>query len=206
PVCLPGHGERMAEPLLNNLDAMAADIFQRIAPQLRSSDVLYGHSMGALLAFAVVRRARALLFPLPRAIVVSGMRGPSLPTARGRHLLSREDLRGELRRLGGSPEEVLGNEEMFDFIEPLARADFTAVETRRYVAEPPLPVPITLLLGEDDEITPAEGQAWQRETQHPLRLTTLPGGHFFIFRHAATMRQVLLDALKAPAVAAPAGA
>ena len=37
-LCLPGHGERLKEPLLNNLDAMAADLFRQIANQLRPGD------------------------------------------------------------------------------------------------------------------------------------------------------------------------
>ncbi|MBC7953240.1 MAG: thioesterase [Rhodospirillaceae bacterium] len=194
-ICLPGHGERMAEPLLTDLDALAADAFRQIAPKMRNCDVLYGHSMGALLALAVVRRARALLFPLPRAIVVSGMRGPSRFVARARAKLSREGLREELRRLGGSPGEILDNDEMFDFFEPLIRADFSAVENYRYGAEPPLPVPITVIVGDEDEVTADEADAWQRETAHPLTLTSMPGGHFFIYRHATVMRETLMAAL-----------
>jgi len=198
PLSLPGHGERLTEPLLSDLEAMAADLFQRIAADLRPNDIFYGHSMGALLVLAVVRRARALHFPLPRAIVVSGMRGPALPTRKGRHLLDREGLRAELRRLGGSPDEVLNNDELFDFFAPMVQADFTAVETRRYHPEPPLPVPITLLLGEEDEISLSEGEVWQQETTHPLRIGSFPGGHFFIFPHAAALRDLLLDTLTAP--------
>lgn len=194
-LCLPGHGERLKEPLLNDLDSMAADLFRQIADQLRPHDVFFGHSMGALLAWLVMRRARTLLFPLPRAVVLSGMRAPSALIARGRHVLSRDDLRAELRRLGGSPDLVLNDDEVFRFFEPQVRADFEAVETYRYRAEPPLASGAIVLLGASDDVSAKDGEAWGREFVAPPQVVTMSGGHFFILQHAAAIRERLLGLL-----------
>lgn len=195
---LPGHGDRLREPLVEDLDRLAADVFASIAGDLRPEDVLFGHSMGALLAWLVARRARSLLFPLPRALVVSGMGGPATFQPRGRHRLDRNALREELRRLGGSPDAVLDDDEVFAFFEPQVRADFKAVETHRYRAEPPLPLPITVLLGDADDVTGEAARAWARETTHPLHCETWSGGHFFLFQHGPRLRSRLADALTAP--------
>lgn len=194
-IALPGHVERMKEPLLDDLEAIAAESFYQIADRLGPHDVVYGHSMGALLALLVVRRARSLLMPLPGALVVSGMRAPSEILQGGRHALPADALKAELQRLGGTPEDVLRNDEIFAFFEPLIRADFKAVETWAYRAEPPLPVPITVLSGRDDDTPPETLAQWQAETTFPIAQRQFDGGHFFIFDHPDAIRSVLLDAL-----------
>lgn len=194
-VALPGHVERMEEPLLDDLEAIAAECFYQIADRLSPNDVIYGHSMGALLALLVARRARSLLMPLPGALVVSGMRAPCEILQRGRHALPADALKAELQRLGGTPEDVLRNDEIFGFFEPMIRADFKAVETWAYRAEPPLPVPITVLSGRDDDTPPETLVQWQSETIFPVAQRRFDGGHFFIFDHPDAIRSVLLDVL-----------
>lgn len=194
-ITLPGHGERLAEPLLESLEMMAGDIFRQIANEMRTGDVFYGHSMGALLAWLVLRRARTMLFPLPRAVILSGMRAPSTLVSKGRHELSADGLRDELRRLGGSPDAVLNDDDVFRFFEPQVRADFKAVETFRYRAEPPLPMRASILIGDADDVSHDDACAWRQEFVTSPSVESLSGGHFFIFQHAAKVRALLADAL-----------
>lgn len=194
PIGLPGRGERMREPSPRDLEALAADAFRQIAPDLTSDAIFFGHSMGALLALLVARSARNSGLALPRALIVSGMSGPSRSSGRKRHLLPHDELRRELRRLGGSPDEILDDEELFAFFEPTVRGDLTAVETHSYRPEPPLPVPLTVILGTEDDVTAEGGDAWQIETTHPLRRADFPGGHFFIFDHADALRRLITAA------------
>ena len=195
---LPGHGERMAEPLLSDLEAIAADLSRTISAAPGPSDVVYGHSMGALLALLLLRGLRASGAPLPKALVVSGMGAPHSVRARARHALPKEALKAELRALGGTPAAVLDDDAVFQFFEPQVRADFRAVETYRHRCEDPLPLPLTVLLGEDDAVDADAARGWQRETVHPIDVEIMPGGHFFIFRHSARVRAILTDALAGP--------
>ncbi|MEM8664771.1 MAG: alpha/beta fold hydrolase [Pseudomonadota bacterium] len=193
---LPGHGDRLNEPLLTTIPAMVDDIERSVGVGAR--DVVYGHSMGALLALGLVRRQRARGHPLPRALIVSGMRAPGTLASRARHALPTPALKVELARLGGTPLAVLDDPDVFAFFEPQVRADFRAVETYAHRAEPALDIPITVIIGTDDEADFASAAAWQHETEHPLTLETMPGGHFFIFRNADAMRERLLSFLAAP--------
>jgi surfactin synthase thioesterase subunit len=191
---LPGRGERTGEPLVSDLDLMARDLFATLARSLGPGDVVYGHSMGALLALLVVRLVRAHGTALPCRLVVSGMRAPSRLRPRTRHTLPRPALKDEMRRLGGTPAAILDDDTVFDYFEPQIRADLAAVETYRHRAEPPLPVPLTVLVGADDEMDLADAAPWQDETIHPVDLRVMAGGHFFIFRNAEAVRAVLLAA------------
>jgi surfactin synthase thioesterase subunit len=180
---LPGRGRRMREPLLRSLDAMADDAFAQIRPRLTATPyALFGHSMGATLAYLCLQRIAAAGLPLARAAILSGRRGPSVEKRSTRHLLAHDDFRKMLTALGGCPVEVLADDDCFGFFEPILRADFQAVETWRPQRPPPLPVPLVVLRGRDDEVTRDEAAAWALETTASFELVEFDGGHFFLER------------------------
>src|SRR5690242_16693573 len=99
---LPGRGRRSSEPLLTDLPALAADVFQAVAEYARGVPyALFGHSMGAQLAFLSARRLLERGLPAPRALIVSASAAPSRPLSTQRHLLTPQDFLNELRTLGG---------------------------------------------------------------------------------------------------------
>jgi medium-chain acyl-[acyl-carrier-protein] hydrolase len=186
----PGRGHRLAETPLRRL----TDLVDAVTPLVWDGDsrpcTFWGHSMGALLAFEVARRLRARGQAGPIALVVSGRRAPQLlrpldPV----HVLGDEAFIDELRRLEGTPREVLEHAELMQLLLPALRADFEVCETYRYEPGAPLPCPITALAGEDDKDTaPDEIAAWREQTQGGFTLHRFAGGHFFL--HSAS-RQVL---------------
>lgn len=189
---LPGRGRRMSRPLLTDLEAMVQDLLPTLPPPGPQPWLLFGHSMGALLALLLARRLRALGRGLPAGLVVSGLEGPSvLERQRRRHLLPTPQFRREVRDMGGSPPEILDNPEFFSFFEPILRADFQAVETYRHRPEPPLDLDITVLRGDGDTVSLEQARAWQDESTRPIALHSLPGGHFFIFDHAPWLLRLL---------------
>jgi medium-chain acyl-[acyl-carrier-protein] hydrolase len=101
-------------------------------------------------------------------------------------------LRRALRRLNGTPEEVLEHEELMQLMLPILRADFAVYETYVYSAEPPLRCPIAVLGGsEDHKLSRAALEAWQEQTSASFSLRMLPGDHFFL----NTARPLLLRVL-----------
>lgn len=189
---LPGRGRRMPTPLLTDLEVMVQDLLETLEPPEAGPWLLFGHSMGALLALLLARRLRALGRGLPAGLVVSGLEGPSvLERHQRRHLLPLPQFRREVREMGGSPPEILDNPEFFAFFEPILRADFQAVETYVHQPEPSLDLDITVLRGSNDTVSLAQAQAWQRESRRPIALHSLPGGHFFIFDHIPWLLRLL---------------
>ena len=87
----------------------------------------------------------------------------------------------ELRRLNGTPEEVLANTELMQLLLPILRADFAVLETYLYTNESPLECPITVFGGwQDREVSCDELEAWREQTSTIFSLYMLPGDHFFI--------------------------
>lgn len=200
PIELPGRGRRIREPLLTNIHSMVEDILQQIGKELgRQRYVFYGHSMGALLAYLLTKRLVSTGQTPPLHVFCSGRKAPSLPHDRPfKHQLAKQNFLGYIDELRGLPAELLNNAEFMDFVEPILRADFQAVETYTYQPAPPLEVPITVLAGDKDPRTRPYTNLlpWKEESSYPVQIEQFTGEHFFLFEHvpgiAALFAKILL--------------
>ncbi|MGG7575108.1 ACP S-malonyltransferase [Streptomyces sirii] len=177
----PGRGRRASEPLLLDPAAIVDDLLGQLRDRLDAPYALYGHSLGARLAFLLCRRLRAERLPAPVHLFVSGECGPAVPS-RERHTweLPTDAFWEHLRELGGIPEELWEHPDLMAYYEPMMRADFTALGAYRHEEAPPLDLPVTAMTGEDERFTRADLEGWQRESTRPLTTHRFPGGHFFI--------------------------
>lgn len=192
---LPGRGRRFSEPPLYTVEGMVDDLLEQIGPVLRDPYALFGHSMGAILAYLVAKRLIARGLPQPLALFASGCRAPAAICSEGWHLLPRPAFRAVLADLGGCPPAILVDPELMALYEPVLRADFRAIADYRYASTLPFEFPITVLLGDGDNVSDDEAGQWQRETTHPLVLRKFVGNHFFIFRHWPNIRQLISNAV-----------
>jgi medium-chain acyl-[acyl-carrier-protein] hydrolase len=147
--------------------------------------VFFGHSLGALVAFAVCREFRRSGTALPSTLIVSGAKAPHLPPRKPPiYDLPEPEFIEELRRMEGTPEEALANKELMEVLIPMLRADCAVSETYNHKDEPPLPCPIVAFGGEGDEDVPAEDvYAWRAQTSAGFEAKIFPGGHFFMHEH-----------------------
>lgn len=207
PLDLPGHGARLSEPLLTSIEAMVDDLLTQVVDRLCEPYALYGHSLGACLGYIWVRQAIKRGLPLPTALIVSGRTSPSTsldPEVQTKqYLLSRNDLKQLLKELDGCSADVLENEEVLAFFEPIIRADFQACETFRYEQLPPFDIPITAMMGLGEGLTYADISAWQQETTCRLTIRRFAGRHFFIFESPAQVCHVITQALASVKVRVP---
>lgn len=193
---LPGRGRRFSEAPLDAFGPMVDDLWPRVVPALRAPYALYGHSMGALLAYLIARRVARHGLPGPTRLFVSGSRAPAAVRSDGWHLLPRAEFHRVLADLGGCPPQILAEPELMALYEPVLRADFRAIAGYRH--EPmaaPFAFPITALIGTGDTVTDDEAARWQRETTQPLRVERFAGDHFFIFRHWTEIRRLFAGQL-----------
>jgi len=200
---LPGRGRRGLEPLCASLEELADDVFRQIQQRgLTGPYALYGHSMGALLAFLAAQRIRAAGFARPQALFLSGSSAPAAREVRRRHLLPPAEFKTMLRELGGCPPQVLDDPELLDFFEPILRADFKAVETWQRGDQPPLDIPLVVMSGLEDDSDAGDAGGWASETTAECRLLEFSGDHFFILRHwdqiGATIQRQLTAATVPP--------
>jgi external thioesterase TEII len=191
PLELPGRGRRMKEALLSDFADAAKDLYAQILPKLDTSPfMIYGHSMGAYLAIHIARMLEeAGKFPLH--VIVSGNAGPGVRHNRKIHLLERTEFIEELVQLGGIPQEVIDNEELFDMLEPVLRADFEIAEAANMIFEP-VQAPVFAMMGSEEEHVDQIAN-WGRFSLGRFQYNVLDGDHFFIHRHAQRMAGVIND-------------
>lgn len=181
PVELPGRGARLGEPCVEDFERLVAQLCDEQAEAMRGHYALLGHSMGALLAYGIAQRQRALSRALPRALFVSASPAPSRCNP-DRYAGKNDEaaLIADLRRQGGTPEEVLGCAELLRLALDTLGADYRVCESFRYTAPAPLPIPVHAFGGRQDDIAAERVEAWRHEGGGAFSLDWFDGGHFFI--------------------------
>lgn len=180
PVQLPGREDRLMEPFHTDMKEVVNEITEIIQSLITCETFLFGHSMGAKIAFEVARKLEKRGGSIKR-LFVSGSRVPHKPPLNPIYNLPKDQFLKELQRFEGTPEEILGNEELLNFFLPLLRADFTMDETYHMEQGNPLKCPITAFGGEEDkEAKPAEIDLWRQYTEVFFSSYVFQGGHFFV--------------------------
>lgn len=169
----PGREDRLLDPHPDTLEELAAEFAPSVPWDV--PPVLFGHSMGAAVAFEVARR---MTHP-PVRLIVSGHPAPHQQRLQDVHLRADDGLLEELRAIGGPTVGLLDHPQVRDLVLPMIRADYRLSERYRPGRRRPLPVPITALIGRaDPEVDEAEARAWADWTESGFELNTVPGGHF----------------------------
>lgn len=190
----PGRGTRMREPMPINIDALAHDLYTQVSPLIGQENyAIYGHSLGGLMAYLLTRKLLENGHHAPSHVFITGTTGPSAMSRseKKRHLLNKEDFINEVRALDGMPEEILNNEELLYYFEPILRSDFKISENYIYQEKSPLNIPITVITGTEEDMEMEDIQLWQKETSHIVDFKRLPGKHFFIFQHAFKIVEII---------------
>lgn len=190
---LPGRGNRIQEPPFTNLSPLVQALAEAIVPFLDRPFAFFGHSMGAMISFELARILQRRLGLKPDHLFVSGRIAPHImDTQRRTYDLPEAEFIEELRRLNGTPVEVLEHPELMELMTPLLRADFSVVGTYTYLPGLPLNCPITAFGGlQDPEVSREQLEAWREYTTASFSLHMFPGDHFYL----NTKRQLLLQVL-----------
>ncbi len=198
PLELPGHGTRVHEQALSRMRRLTQALAEGVYPYLDKPFALFGHSMGALVAFELVRLLRRTYTISPNWLFVSAHRAPHLPDPDPTtYMLTEEELIRKLRTLEGTPPEILEQPDLLRMVLPNLRADFAVCDTYTYRAEPPLDCPIVALGGEADAaIRREELEGWQQQTSRACHVQIFPGGHFFINSARTAVLQLLTQKLE----------
>jgi len=160
------------------LDAMMPHLF----PYMDKPFILFGHSMGAIVAFELTRRLQQESESMPECLIVSARVAPHRrPPRPPINNLSQDEFVEALRRLNGTPAEVLADRELMDMIAPTLRADFAINEEYVYQSSPRLHTDILAFGGLRDTETGRQAlDDWREMTDQAFGLRMVPGDHFFI--------------------------
>lgn len=198
PVQLPGRENRLLEKPFSDMPSLIATLSSVLLPYLDMPYAFFGHSMGALISFELgcyLRRYEQI--SKPACLFVSGHRAPQIPDPDPpTHALPVPEFIEELRRLDGTPEEVLQNDELLRLVLPLLRADFSLCETYLYNPEEPLQCPITAFGGLQDKSVPRESIiSWREQTNGQFKARFFAGGHFFLEKEQDAVLKALIQDL-----------
>jgi medium-chain acyl-[acyl-carrier-protein] hydrolase len=180
---LPGREARLREVPFTHLSQAVQTLTQILLPYLNSPFAFFGHSLGALISFELVRQLRKQNAPSPLHLFVSGQPAPQIPAPDPPiHQLPDREFIEELHcRYNGIPQAVLQNAQLMEIVLPTLRADITILETYVYTGERPLNTPISAFGGRQDKrVSQEDLAAWRDQTQNSFSLTMFAGDHFFL--------------------------
>ncbi|MEV0361024.1 alpha/beta fold hydrolase [Nocardia sp. NPDC050697] len=188
----PGRQDRRAEKNIESAVELADSVFQRICEWTDRPTYLFGHSLGAIVAYEVARKLEAENIPV-KALFVSGRRAPSRHRTETVHTYNDEELIREVKRLSSIDSQILANDEVLQMTLPAIRSDYKAAETyRELVPMQPLKVDIYAHIGVNDpKVARDEAEDWAKHTSGSFTLSTYPGGHFYLISQSMSLIEVI---------------
>ncbi|MET7995407.1 alpha/beta fold hydrolase [Amycolatopsis sp. NPDC005232] len=195
-VQLPGREDAAAQPPLRRLADAVAGLLPQVQALGEGPLALYGHSMGALLAFELAR-ALQTTGQAPVHLFVSGRRAPHLAARKAPiHLLPDDEFARALTELGMAT-ATQASPAFRRYAFPLIKADLALSEDYRHEPQPRLSCPITVFAGTEDPIVDADQvTAWRVVTSGPFATHAFSGGHFFHQQHRAEIAARITEALE----------
>jgi pyochelin biosynthetic protein PchC len=193
----PGRQDRRFEPCLNDIGQFADRVYDILHSVLDGPPfALFGHGMGALIAYEVAHRLESRAAVTPVGLFAAGHPAPSRRRPAHVHRLSDSGIVAVLHRLHGTTSEALRDQDMLRMILPAVRSDYRAVETYTHADRTPLSCPVSVLVGEADPTTTiSEAYAWRSHTRGACEIQLFPGGHFFVNDHSTDVVNLISDFL-----------
>ncbi|MER6976466.1 thioesterase II family protein [Streptomyces carpinensis] len=193
----PGRQDRRHEPCVDDVRRLADLVAAELGPWRDRPLALFGHSLGATLAFEVALRLEAD-GTKPLVLFASGRRAPSRHRQNERvHLAHDERLISTIKRMSGTDAAVLADDELLRTVLPAIRADYKAAETYRYRPGPPLGCPVVVVNGDHDpEVTDQEAQGWADHTSAGCAFHWFTGGHFYLNDHAPEVIALIREQIR----------
>lgn len=193
PLSLPGRAERATDPRRIDLLPLVQTLGTTLLPFMDTPFAFFGHSMGALISFELTRWLRKHNYTLPKHLFVSSHRAPQAPNCNpNTYNLPEIEFIQQLKKLNGTPVEVLQNHELMQLLIPILRADFFVCETYVHKKEEPIDCPITVLGGTSDSIVKIEHlEAWKELTNSTFELFMFKGDHFYIHERYMDILEII---------------
>ena len=177
----PGREARFIEPPIDTMSVLVPSLAAALEPFLDVPFVLFGHSLGAVVAYETARLLEQRGFA-PGALIASGRQAPHLPSRRKPigHLPDAAFIR-EVISLGGTPAEVAASRELIDLLLPMLRTDFALAENYHPLPGTALRCPVIALGSDEDSCIDQPGlEAWRDTTSGPFEMKMFSGGHFYM--------------------------
>ena len=206
-VQLPGRENRLREPCIRRMDDIVDQLAREVPKYLELPFAFFGHSLGSLIAFELLRRLDADELVQPEVFFASGAPAPITCIAPATpRILALDEIAKDLKSISDGRTTLLKDPEMLPLLLPMLRADFEAYANYGYSEGAPLACPVIAIRGQDDNYITLNRQLdWKRHAAHKFTFHTMPGGHLFILDSLPSLLQVI-GAYLFPSIGPAAGA
>lgn len=192
----PSRADRLAHPAHSTVEQLAADLFAagdwRAAGPLR----LFGHCMGAVVAFEFARAAERHGAQVHSLWVSAGQSPQDVVESPALHTGPREML-AEMVDLGGTDPRLLGDPDFVELLLIAVGADYRALN--QYTGGGRITADIHALGGSaDHRIDENTLRRWETHTDGLFTLSMFDGGHFYVNDHRDTVAELVCAELVRP--------
>ncbi|MCH7534442.1 MAG: SDR family NAD(P)-dependent oxidoreductase, partial [Bacteroidetes bacterium] len=204
-VQFPGREERGDEKSFDNVPELIKALAEVIEPLLTSQIAFYAHSSGAAVALELTRYLKKKHGKIPTRFIVGGWRAPHMESefkfldkinAKEVYLDKNiPNIKGHLRALE-IPEEVIGNQSVFNEMLPSLRADILMGKNYKYKEEEPMTCSLTAVAGKSDHVfTVDQIKGWAKHTSGEFSYKEVTGGHLFCRDNKEELLQMISEEL-----------
>ncbi len=191
---LPGRGAAVREAPCSDMDAVVDRIHGELQSLGLQEYVVFGHSLGALIASRIIVRQHAKGDQLPLCFVASGCRAPQLPYRR-QGMVELDDV-AFARALVDMGNAGPLDHRLFELCKPALRADFTLAEAVAEIPDYPVrDVKLVVLRGMQDEVVRPQDTLGWTHLFNEVAWHDFETDHFFIHREEDRFRAILTETL-----------
>lgn len=205
---LPGRGMRARDPFLPDFATAKEYFLERVLPVIDRPVLLFGHSLGGVMAHAIAKSLPSDKQQRVRRVIVSAARSPHSVEQHAQHpsapfvIRSRESVYEDLIRLDGTPQVILEEKDLAEKMVTTLGCDLHLLDTYKETKKcgQAADLPLELWLGDQDPSVPLEeADLWAKTVTAPLKTRIFTGHHFYLFQQqeavAAAWRDVIEEVL-----------
>ncbi|MFI9123642.1 thioesterase II family protein [Streptomyces bikiniensis] len=198
PVQLPGREEMFIEEPFRDVSDAAEALAPQIADQVSSGPVaLFGHSLGAVIAFELARRLERNSEVRLTHLFVSGSPGPWSRRTQRATGLPEDRFLAQIQEFAGYRHDALSDPDLREILLPVLRADVEMHENYKPDSDTPLRTPIISLRGTDDHlVSRIQAEEWSQATTSDFRLVEVTGGHMYLAESPLQLMDAIAAALQ----------
>ena len=195
-----GHGARSGEAFYENIEACATDVLAQIKGQIQEEPyALFGHSMGGIIIYELVKQIEEQGLRYPSHIFISGRRAPHFKQRKDYFIykLPEKEFIEEVQVAGGLDEIILRDETLKNYFLPIIRSDYRLIEEYKIVGERNhFKCNMTLCYATEDlEATKEDVLAWKEYGDKYIEVFEFEGGHFYFKEDPATLCNIINNTL-----------
>lgn len=189
-----GRYQKNVTPAPGTVEAMANEVIALIDNQAAREVIVFGYSLGAIVAYEVARRKHEFGTRLI-SLVVAACRAPHLFNCAQVTLDESEEVFVQtVSRFGAIPDFMLKHSAAKARMLPSLIKDFHAAAKYRHIPGEPLDVPMMVLGGKEDPFAPIQDViAWKEHSHNFVRLEFFEGSHFFLTQHIPAITQLITE-------------